>query len=758
MDKEIDGIDVETQNLLKQVFNHFDQEDRAARERQIRIMRKLKFYWEGFQRIWFSEVAHDWRTWDLQNINNADQLDDSYYDKPVNIFRAYLESIIAALSIQIPGIKCFPDDANEPLDLQTAAAGDKIAKLIMKHNNVAFLWLHALFILYTEGLVGCYNYTKEDESYGTYKENEYKDEEVEQEAQICPVCKTRLADVSLSNMERDEFAPDDSDIESHDLLKEGSLCPICLVTVEPEIIKEKIIVTRLVGVTEKPKSRQCMEVYGGLYLKTPVYAMRQSEMPYLIFSYETHYANALARYEHLRGEIKLKSGGVVSSSGAYDSYEKWGRLSTQYRGEFPLNVVTMRSGWFRPSAFNVLNDEDKVKELKKKFPDGVKLVLCNDLFAAACNENLDDCWTLTHNPLSDYLQHDPQGRVLVPLQDITNDLMSLVLQTIEHGIPQTFADPEVLNFQQYKETEVAPGSIFPAKPKSGKSIGEAFYEIKTATLSAEIQPFGQKVQEFAQLVVGALPSLFGGMAASSGSKTASEYSMSRAQALQRLQNTWKMMGMWWKEIFGKVIPAYIKDMVDDEHMVELTKNNSFINVFIRKAELQGKLGSIELESSEELPVSWTQQRDVILQLINSGNPELLALFQSPENLNLLKEAIGLDDFVLPGEDDRQKQLEEITQLLNSSPLPDGQPSVMIDPDIDNHQIEAEICRNWLVSDAGRLAKVENPQGYLNVLLHLRQHNQIMQMMAMKQAMQQATSSNGENENGGTKPESTTRVQ
>ena len=44
-------------------------------------------------------------------------------------------------------------------------------------------------------------------------------------------------------------------------------------------------------------------------------------------------------------------------------------------------------------------------------------------------------------------------------------LISLVLQTIEHGIPQTFADPKVLNFNAYRNSEVIPGGIYPATPK-----------------------------------------------------------------------------------------------------------------------------------------------------------------------------------------------------------------------------------------------------------------------------------------------------
>jgi hypothetical protein len=731
-------------NLLKTVATNFDQEDRAARERQLRNWRRLKLLWEGFQRVWYSEVAHDWRIWD-EEISNADN-DQAFYDKPINVFRAYLESLIAALSITIPAIKCFPDDAENPIDLSTAKAGDKIAELIYRHNDAPILWLHALYINMTEGMTAMYSYPKSDKEYGTYKENVYKKENIE--AYICPICKNQLDDDLFTKQEIDEFQPDDDDIELHNLIinENQVVCPQCAAQLDPSLQKSPLVVTRFVDQKEVPKSRICMEVYGGLYVKVPNYAMKQADCPYLIFSYETHYTNALDRYDHLRDKFDSNGKKIgPAGGGMYDPYEQWARLSPQYRGEYPLNNVTVRNCWLRPSAFNVLNEED-TKLLKKHYPDGAKLVLVNDEWAADENESLDDCWTIIKNPLSDYIHYYPTGSLLVSVQDITSDLISLVLQTIEHGIQQTFADPGVLNFEKYREAETMPGGIYPAVPKTGKSVGDGFFETRTATLSQEVLPFFNMIQTLGQSVSGAQPSLFGGQL--SGSRTASEYSMSRAQALQRLQNTWKTYTLWWKQIFAKVIPMYIQEVQEDEKSTERNEQGNFINVFIRKAELEGRIGRVELEANENLPITWSQRKDTYMELLKLQNPEILKALADPENVKSLVEAIGLDDFTVPGEDDRQKQYEEIRLLINSEPIeipvdpmiaaqavmsgqpppPDTEePSVGIDPDLDNHDIEAEVCRTYLVSDAGRLLKIENPLGYKNVLLHMKEHMKQIQM-------------------------------
>lgn len=745
----------EDKRLLSTVVDHFYKEDTPTRERQIRNWRRLKLYWANFSQIYWSEVAQDWKIAN-RDVSNEDT-DQEYYDRPVNVFRAFIETIIAALSIQIPAISCSPDDADNPLDLSTAKAGDKIAEQVYKHNNVVFLWLHALYVFMTEGMVACYNYSHKDEAYGTYNEPKYKDEEVE--AHVCPNCEQRLADDIFSNKVIDEFNPGDAESELQDTIKnEGPVCPVCGEILDPDLQKTKLIVNRLVGTTTKAKSRICLEVYGGLYVKVANYARCQDDTPYLLLMYETHYANALEEYPHLREDIP--SGGW-SNVGINDPYEQFGRLNVEYRGDYPLENVTIKHAWLRPASFNILPDAD-YDALKRKYPNGVRVDLVNETVAGCEAEKLDDHWTLTKNPLADYLNHDPLGELLTNIQDITNDLISLILQTIEHGIEQTWADPAVVDFNAQGQIEAQPGTITPTKTVTGKRVSEAFYSTKTAALAPEVIPFFRLVQELGQFVSGALPSLFGGQSGKGGSKTAAEYAMSRSMALQRLQTPWKMLTLWWKDIFSKVIPMYIQNLEEDERIVEKDDKGNFLNVYIRKAELAGKIGSIELESSEQIPISDEQQKEMMLNLLQLNIEELNAAFTSPENLPFIRKLVRIPQFKLPGEDDRQKQYEEINLLVASAPIvmapeinptlvqeevePTELPSVPIDPLVDNHEIESATCRTWLIGPAGRLAKIENPDGYKNVMLHMKEHINMMQQNMQMMAQQQPANEPG------TKPE------
>lgn len=730
---------------LKIVCDVAHKEDLPTREQQVRYWKRLKYYWNNFSQVYWDDQNGSYKIWGRDDSTS----DQAYYDRPVNVFKSFLETIIAALSVQIPAVTCIPDDAENPNDITTAKAGNIISKQIYKHNDVILLWIKALYVYCTEGMIACHTYTDTDEKYGTYKENQYKD--IEQEGHFCLGCDSEIDEESLIQAKLSKEIQDNS---GEDQDQTQALCPNCELPIDPSQDKRKLKIKTFVGVSDKPKSRICLDIYGGLYVKVANYARKQSDTPYLELSFEQSYATVLECYPSL-WEKMPKAG--WSNQGVNDTYEQYSRLNVQYRGTYPEDTVTVRKVWLRPAAFNFLKTKEQAELLKKEFPKGCRVVLVNDIVAEYIEESLDDHWTLTHNPQSDYLTFEPLGEVLTNIQDIVNDLISLTIQTIEHGIVQTWVDPAVVNVDQYGQLESQPGTVTATKPVSGsKSIKDAFHSTTAASLSPEVFSFYRIVNELGQFVSGALPSVFGGAMPGAG-ETAAAYEQSRAMALQRLQTPWKMLTIWWKQIFGKAIPAYMQMMVDDERFVEKDEQGNFVNVFIRKSEMMGKIGDVELEASEQLPVSDEQQKQIIMELIGLNNAEVFQALVSPENLPYIRKIVRIPEFKMPGEDDRQKQLTEINELLAGEPIlqpPDprivmearvmGQevqpvetPSIPIDPIIDNNRIEWAIVRNWAVSEAGLLAKIENPNGYKNVILHGLLHKQELdKQMMMQQASQQ----------------------
>src|SRR3990170_1707324 len=89
----MDQLPEDKRKELRLICEHFDNEDKSVRERQIRTWKRLKFYWEGLNNLYWNEVAHDWRVIDLGMLNDDSYQD--YYDKRVNVFKAYLESSLS---------------------------------------------------------------------------------------------------------------------------------------------------------------------------------------------------------------------------------------------------------------------------------------------------------------------------------------------------------------------------------------------------------------------------------------------------------------------------------------------------------------------------------------------------------------------------------------------------------------------------------------------------------------------------------------
>jgi hypothetical protein len=97
--------------------------------------------------------------------------------------------------------------------------------------------------------------------------------------------------------------------------------------------------------------------------------------------------------------------------------------------------------------------------------------------------------------------------------------------------------------------------------------------------------------------------------------------------------------IFWKNIFGKAIPAYMKLIKEDERFVKKDPNGGFVNVIIRRAEMGGKLGSVEMEGSESMPISDEQKADLIMKLMELNNEEVMAALTSPENLPFVRKLL-----------------------------------------------------------------------------------------------------------------------
>jgi hypothetical protein len=263
-----------------------------------------------------------------------------------------------------------------------------------------------------------------------------------------------------------------------------------------------------------------------------------------------------------------------------------------------------------------------------------------------------------------------------------------------------------------------------------------------------------------QFLTGLFPAVFGGEMESQ--KTATGYAMARDQALGRLGLVWRRLKQFYSDVMLLSVDCFRKNRPDDAEIPILGPGGEFESHWIRLADLKGNIQAYP-ESDETFPRLKSQQRGVIQQLMSSSDPLIQQALADPANIGFVKSVLGLSDLVVPGEDSRNKQLREIEMLVHSAPTqaqvagnrgqvvnknptlresregwgtqqtltPDTYnptpetyqllPSVPVDLLFDNHAVELEECRRWANSDAGQVARIENPAGFANVRAHAEAH-------------------------------------
>lgn len=693
-----DNLPKHLKDALLTIVQHYREEDKEDRELLLPKWRRNELYWRGVQDLFWSDIIQDWRTISEEAID-AD-VDEEEYNSIVNIYKAYGEIIIAALLAGYPKTHYFPGNANKIEDIITSREFNKLGGLIAKWNNTEFLLYHALYILYTQDFVASYTYYTEDKEFGTRRVPIMGKTHTVENISVCINC--------------EQETPEDQ-------------CPEC--GAETVVIPQDREVEAPIDEEEQPKGRQIMEVYGPLNVAVPHYVKHIRQAPYIRLETEEHVSHLKEIYP-----------GLEISSGPDN------KMEAEYRAPIPGSATkrglkTTERWWFQPWAFNTHTDEAVIEELKALYPEGAYVVVIdNDKIAETMDEDMKKCWTISRAPLSSHIHSPALGDSLIPIQDMRNDLVYISLDTAKRGIGETFADMGVIDWDVYDQHRAKVGVMFPAKRRKDENLSNSFFQMKNATLSEEVGKFFGQLDSDAALMTRAYPPIYGGGV--EGSHTLGEYDIRRSQSLQSLSIPWKILNWWYAESMENAVRIYKEYMVEDESYVT-RQGGRYQNVQVSRENLDmGQLGQVMPEVSEKFPTSWAERKATLMELIQLNNEAINTALFSPENIPTTTQIIGIDGIKVPGEADREKQLAEIAQLLLEEPIGDDmtgemQSSIPVEPEIDDHTIQKEICRSWALSEEGQEAKISNPAGYMNVILHMQMHSMIEAQMQQEQMMMEA---------------------
>jgi hypothetical protein len=414
-------------------------------------------------------------------------------------------------------------------------------------------------------------------------------------------------------------------------------------------------------------------------------------------------------------------------------------------GEPGADLVTFRRGWLRPWMFFMVDADADRNFLLAQFPEGAYVALAGDVYLESRNESMDDCWEVEHALPGDGQDRPAIGTSFISVQERINTLSNITMETAEYGIPATFVNTAVIDVEALGMSYTVPGALYPGSAPAGTDMRQAFAQTTPAAVSGDVVNHQKSLQgEVGQFLTGAFPALFG---ADPGTDTVGGTVVQRDQALGRIGLVWRRMQDFHARLMMKAVNVFRKNRPDDVKFPILGEGGDFEAKIIAKADLKGNI-TCYADTDTQYPTVYSQKKAQMQALLQNPDPIMQRNLGHPDNLATVFKIVGLDDLVVPDEEARQKQYNEITQLLAEDPIqeeiqgPMGPqlkvtPSVPVDMELDNHPVELAVIQRWLNTPAGQEAKIENTMGFANVRAHAIQHQQAMMFQAQQAAMIQA---------------------
>jgi hypothetical protein len=641
----------------------------------------------------------DWTP--LGNTKYSDQSTTrGRYDNVINRLRGDRKKFVAILGQRAPTVKCMPNRSDDEEAIRIARRADIEARRFyfdwevdrQQRQLASNLWKISTTF-------GYQTYVADAEKYGTTDEPVYelKDQQGEPGSFHCMQCGT------------DTPEPEST-----------GTCPQCgaELTEDEYTPPQNDQVPTVTGSKSYPKGAVEFALATVFEVTTPFYVKSIEELPWLLYEYDEHTGRILKLYPQLREKLK-DDGGFTSSGTTGGNAATQGTIARDTAAS-PMSLQsTSRKNrtlytriWLHPLMYELVKSDQNRQMLVENFPTGAKLTIVLGEIVDIEEERIQDHWTHCKPDVSEYIYADPICADLIGIQDITNDMHNIAVETAERSIPWFLFDPQVLDPAQMRKHALLPGEGVPAKAGVGQQLQNSIWKAPVSELNTEVGRWTDALWETGREISGALPSVFGG--AGGPQKTAHQAELDRNQALMQWSLVWSEMRSFWAKSIENGIRLFAKygaahGAADEGEGSQLAS----------LAELE--TGEFHCETEEQMPIPWNQRRDFFMSLLDKG-PAVWGMLglQHPNNLPQIQQVLGMDGWVLPNLDNRDKVYKVIGELLQSSPIHDPatgkvDPSVPIDIFEDDHALSAQIVKEWCQSDPGRIAKDTKPDGYSNVV-------------------------------------------
>lgn len=512
-------------------------------------------------------------------------------------------------------------------------------------------------------------------------------------------------------------------------------CQQCSQPLSPEAFRpaETVQQPQQVGTEQFPKGNVELHLYTILDVTISAHAKSIEECEYLAAEYDEHVAKLIklfataatdatpqeqdrcAKLRELLRSDNADTGTSAAKSLASDAKEIL--QSNIAMRNSRKNMARFSRYWLRPFMFELVRDKAVRETLQKNYPDGLKLSMVAGEVVDLENEKMDDVWAVFKTASDEKILTDPACADIIPVQNILNHFYNMGTETILRGIPKTIVDSQLLDRKSLEESEPNVAEIIFTK-SGGGDISKMMAQLPVARMSDQMMPFADSIRALSRELDGVTEALSGGGGVDNETWRAAE--MRKNQALMQLGPDYDEIQRGWEKTYENGTRQLARYGSGTIKVKEEGSDTSQIVDLAALAE-----DGWHAEANEGIPMSYAEETDRLLFLINQNQPviqEKLELFNDL-NLERTQQLLGLRGFKSARLMEIRATQAVIKELLQSAPLkttdpmtgqPSTQPSIPPNQFADDHILRSQFIRIWLNSEAGQKEYHQNREGWENV--------------------------------------------
>lgn len=514
------------------------------------------------------------------------------------------------------------------------------------------------------------------------------------------------------------------------------VCQQCQQPLSPESFREAETIQqpKQVGTEQFPNGAVELHLATILDVTIPAHAKSIQECEYFAYEYDEHVAKLIKLYatpapdaspeeqarcaklrDTLRSDSVQDGGSSPAKSLASDAKEiLQSNIATR---RMRKNTARFSRYWLRPFMYELVRESDVRKLLQENYKTGLKVSMVGGEVVDLEDEKMDDVWSVFKTASDEKILADPACADIISIQNILNHFYNMGTETILRGIPKTIVDPQLLDRKSLEENDPNIAEVIFAKTGGG-DLSKQMAQLPTAKMSDQMMPFANSIRDMSRELDGVMQSIFGGGGVSDETWRAAE--MRKNQALMQLGPDYDEVQRGWERTYengARQLARYGSGTIK----VQSSEGDTADVVDLAALSEDGW----HAEANEGIPMSYAEEVDRLLFLINQNQPEVtqkLRIFED-ENLERTYQLLGMRGYKNSRIDEIRATQAIIKELLLAPPIqstdpmtgkPSTKPSIPPNEFADDHILRSQFVRTWLNSPAGQKEYQQNREGWENV--------------------------------------------